>query len=72
MPASLTVEEMMSIVSCMDIKDEVILLRNITQNLESRISFGVDENYWLQMSSNSLDKIWNNREDEVYNDLLKG
>jgi DNA-binding transcriptional regulator/RsmH inhibitor MraZ len=31
-----------------------------------------DKQWRLKMSEKSIDKIWNNPEDDVYNDLLKG
>jgi hypothetical protein len=32
-----------------------------------------DEKQWLvKMSEKSLDKIWNNPEDDIYNELLQG
>ncbi len=32
----------------------------------------VDEkDYWFKLSERSVDKIWNNDEDDIYNELLK-
>jgi predicted DNA-binding antitoxin AbrB/MazE fold protein len=31
----------------------------------------VEDNFWLSASENSLDEIWNNKEDDVYAELLE-
>jgi len=30
-----------------------------------------EKEYWLKLNEKSLEKIWNNEEDDVYNELLK-
>ena len=32
---------------------------------------GDDEAFWLGCSQSSLDRVWNNPDDDVYGDLLK-
>ena len=30
-----------------------------------------EKEYWYKLSEQSVDKIWNNEEDDIYNELLK-
>ena len=48
-----------------DKKVEILILPYNINDVENE-----DKKYWQLLGEKSLDKIWNNQEDDVYNELL--
>ncbi len=61
-------------IEMLDQKEKIILVKYIVDEIaqEQRINDinGQENNFWLDSSQVSLEKIWDNSEDDVYNELL--
>lgn len=58
------------------LKDEVTIVNEVsnTSHRESQLSKTTsvsDSDYWQELSTPSLEKVWDNQEDEVYDRFLK-
>jgi hypothetical protein len=47
------------------------LIQKYIKNTSTQIAESNENEYWLKLSEKSVEKIWDNPEDEVYNELLK-
>ncbi len=53
-----------------EVLDFVAFLKQKYSGKKSR-SVKEDASYWTAMSEKSLGKVWDNKEDDIYNELLK-
>ena len=70
MAISANVKSIMKDIKNLDIKDEIKLMNMVSENIYRKIN-NPDNKYWQKISEHSLNKIWNNPEDDIYNELLK-
>jgi hypothetical protein len=56
----------------MNVPDEIMLLQLIFKNVQQKIEpHGTEKEFWQKISEKSLEKVWANEEDDIYNELLK-
>jgi len=66
------VSEIMNEIENLDVKEEIKLLDLIAQSVNRKVNEkGSDNLYWLSASEKSLKDVWDNEQDEVYNELFK-
>jgi len=68
-----SLNNLMKQISKLKIKDEIELINLISGDLYKKVnSFNEDEDnkYFLRLGEKSLKKIWDNKEDDIYNELL--
>jgi len=51
--------------------DEALELPEGTKVLVTILTDGIEQPFWLRVSETSLDKIWDNPQDDVYAELLQ-
>jgi hypothetical protein len=72
MGRAIRISEIMHEIEDLDLRDELRLLDLITRNVYEKVnSTSKDNQHWLAVSEKSLNKVWDNEQDEVYNELLK-
>ena len=72
MAKAIQISEIMNEVENLDVREEIKLIDLIAQNIYKKINLsGSDNQYWLSASERSLKNVWDNEQDEVYNELLK-
>lgn len=61
-------------IKTLDRKEKIILLKYIVDEIAKEQGIKhineQEKNFWLDSSQVSLEKIWDNSEDDVYNELL--
>jgi len=68
-----SINNLMKQISKLKIKDEIELINLISGDLYKKVNnFNEDEDnkYFLRLGETSLKKIWDNKEDDIYNELL--
>ena len=68
-----SLNNLMKQISKLKVKDEIELINLISGDLYKKVnSFNEDEDnkYFLRLGEKSLKKIWDNKEDDIYNELL--
>ena len=56
----------------LDIRDEIQVLQLIFQDLFQKVNIPVDDKqFWQVLGQKNADKIWDNKGDDIYNELLK-
>lgn len=69
----MTINDIINEVKKMNVKDEVFLMGIISDDLSKKIYANDPERkVWDIVTENSLKPIWDNTEDDVYNQLSKG
>lgn len=72
MARAMQISKIMHEIESLDVKEEIKLLDLIAQNVYKKVTTaGSDNQYWLSVSERSLKNVWDNEQDEVYNELLK-
>jgi len=72
MARALKINEIMSEIETLELKEEIKLLDLIALNVYKKVNTASSDNqYWLSASERTLKKVWDNEQDEVYNELLK-
>jgi len=68
----LKITDLTRAITCLDLREEIQLLKIISEDIGKKINKDTTENeFLLTLGQKSLDKIWDNQEDEVYSELLK-
>ena len=71
MARAIQISEIMHEIENLDVREEIKLLDLIAQNVYKKVNTaGSDRQYWLSASERSLKNVWDNEQDEVYNELL--
>ena len=52
-------------------KEELKLFELIKNDISYRISEANEKKFWFEAGLESIEKIWENEEDDIYSDLLK-
>jgi len=72
MSVALKITDLTRAITCLDLREEIQLLKIISEDIGKKINKDTTENeFLLTLGQKSLDKIWDNQEDEVYSELLK-
>ena len=51
-------------------QDRTSIKVEVKNDIDNRVVPSDETTYWTELSKSSLDKIWNNKEDDIYNELV--
>lgn len=65
------INSIMNEVIKLQIEEEVELLNLVAQDLREKMKINEERKYFQRIGETSLKKIWDNKEDDIYSELLK-